>query len=57
MANIFTSTFLWDCAWQSALWLALGGVASLLWRHWPARAHRIVLLALVGCLTTPLLSR
>lgn len=50
------STFIWDCIWQSTLWVALGGLASLHWRHWPARAHRMMVLALLGCLITPLLS-
>ena len=47
----------WDYLWQSTLFLSLGLVASLALRHRPARAHRLVLLAMLAALVTPVLSQ
>jgi beta-lactamase regulating signal transducer with metallopeptidase domain len=46
-----------DLLWQPTLCLLLGVAASLLWLRRPARAHRILLLAVAAALLTPLLSQ
>jgi beta-lactamase regulating signal transducer with metallopeptidase domain/Tol biopolymer transport system component len=51
-----TSSWLWDCVWQSTFFLGLGGLLSLLWHRRPARAHQILLLTMAACLATPVLS-
>ena len=43
-----------DIIWQSSLFLAAGLAASFAFARRPARAHRILLLAIVGALVTPL---
>jgi Tol biopolymer transport system component/beta-lactamase regulating signal transducer with metallopeptidase domain len=57
MNGLTSSSWRWICIWQSTLFLGLGGLLSLLWRHRPARAHRILVLAMAACLTTPLMSQ
>jgi beta-lactamase regulating signal transducer with metallopeptidase domain len=47
----------WDLFWQSSLFLAIGLTASLALRVRPARAHRVLLLAMVAALVTPVLSQ
>ena len=47
----------WDLAWQATAFLVLGGVASLLLARRPARAHRVLLLAMIAGLVTPLLGQ
>jgi beta-lactamase regulating signal transducer with metallopeptidase domain len=46
----------WPEFWQPLLWLLLGGVASLLCSRRPAHAHRLLLLAGLAAVATPLLS-
>ncbi|MBM3838211.1 MAG: hypothetical protein FJ398_09630 [Verrucomicrobia bacterium] len=48
--------FLWDCFWQSSVCLLLGLLGGLCWARRPARAHRVLLLALGAALLAPLLS-
>ncbi|MFH1741612.1 MAG: M56 family metallopeptidase [bacterium] len=48
--------FLWDCAWQSTAFLIVGGALGFVWRRQPARAHRVLLFAVVAALATPLMS-
>ena len=50
------SEFLWDCVWQSSVWLLIGIALSYVWRGSPARAHRVLMLAVVACLLSPFLS-
>src|SRR4051812_18232301 len=47
----------WDLLWQSCLFLSLGLGASLALRLRPARAHRVLVLAMLGALLTPVLSQ
>ncbi|MGC8643839.1 MAG: M56 family metallopeptidase, partial [Isosphaeraceae bacterium] len=47
----------WDLLWQSSLFLAIGLTASLTLRRHPARAHRVLLLAMFAAIVTPLLSQ
>ena len=47
----------WDLLWQSCLFLSLGLGASLALRLRPARAHRVLVLAMLGALLTPFLSQ
>src|SRR5260370_42700998 len=59
MINTFLAdaSLLRDVAWQSTALLLAGGIASLCWSHKPARAHRLLLLAMVAAGGTPLLSQ
>src|SRR5437899_1149649 len=58
MANTFLSDtpLLRDILWQTTLLLLVGVVASLIWARQPARAHRLLLLAMIAAVLTPLLS-
>jgi beta-lactamase regulating signal transducer with metallopeptidase domain len=47
----------WDLLWQSSLFLAVGLTAGLALRRHPARAHRVLFLAMIAALFTPLLSQ
>jgi beta-lactamase regulating signal transducer with metallopeptidase domain len=47
----------WDALWQSTLWLLAGIFITLLWSKYPARAHRLLLLAVLAALATPLVSQ
>ena len=49
-------TVLWSALWQSSAWLALGLALSAAWRHRPARAHSVLLAAMLAALATPVLS-
>jgi len=46
-----------DVLWQSGMFLGVGLVVSLALTHRPARAHRVLLLVMVGALVTPLFSQ
>ncbi len=50
-------TYLWKCVWQTTLCLGLGIGASFLFLSRPARAHRVLMFALVTAFVTPLLSQ
>jgi beta-lactamase regulating signal transducer with metallopeptidase domain len=50
-------SFWWDLIWQSTAFLTLGIAASAALSRWPARAHRILVLAIVAAIGTPLLSQ
>lgn len=47
----------WDLTWQASAFLAAGIAASVLLRRWPARAHRVVVLAMVAAIGAPLASK
>ncbi len=47
----------WDLVWQSSVFLALGLAASVLLRRHPARAHRVLMLAMAAAVVTPLLAQ
>jgi beta-lactamase regulating signal transducer with metallopeptidase domain len=47
----------WDLVWQSCLVLAAGLLLSFMLRRSPARAHRILALAVVAAMATPCLSQ
>jgi len=47
----------WDYLWQSTLFLCLGLGATALVARRPARAHRLLLLAMLGALVTPMLAQ
>jgi beta-lactamase regulating signal transducer with metallopeptidase domain len=47
----------WDLLWQSSLFLTAGLAASQALQKTPARAHRLLLLAILAALLTPLLSQ
>jgi len=49
----FTATS-WSLVWQSTLCLAIGGVASLILARRPARAHGVLVAAMLATLTAPL---
>src|SRR4030042_3045160 len=48
--------FLWCCAWQSTICVALGLVVSFVLRSRPARAHRVLLLAIIAAVIVPIMS-
>lgn len=48
--------FLWCCAWQSTACVALGLVISFVLRSRPARAHRVLLLAMIAAVIVPTMS-
>ncbi|MFH1738178.1 MAG: hypothetical protein ABIH23_04160, partial [bacterium] len=50
---LLDSGFLWKCVWQTTLLLSLGLGLSYFFSRRPARAHRILLLALVACVVAP----
>ena len=56
MNNWTAATWLWEFAWQSTLCLCLGGAISLVWNRWPARGHRVLVLAIAACFVTPVLT-
>jgi beta-lactamase regulating signal transducer with metallopeptidase domain len=45
----------WDLAWQSSAFLILGGAACAALARRPARAHRVLVLAMLAGLVTPVL--
>ncbi len=47
---------LWGCLWQSTLFAVLGLAGSFLLRRRPARAHQVLLLAMVAAVLVPALS-
>jgi hypothetical protein len=48
--------WLWPLAWQSSAVLAVGLGGSLILRHRPVRAHRLLLLALLAAVTVPVVN-
>jgi len=51
------ASFAWTILfWQSTLWLALGLVVSRLWRGHAARAHLLLMLAMIAAVASPLLT-
>ena len=50
------NTFFWTCLWQSTVCLAVGVIASFVWRHRPCRAHRVLLLTLIAAVLVPAIS-
>ncbi len=50
-------TLAWDYLWQSSLFLAIGLAATVFAARRPARAHRLLLLAMLGALVTPILAQ
>jgi beta-lactamase regulating signal transducer with metallopeptidase domain/protocatechuate 3,4-dioxygenase beta subunit len=58
MTSLFSAeALLRDVMWQTTFWLLAGAAASLLWWRRPARAHRLLLLAVLAALATPLVSQ
>jgi beta-lactamase regulating signal transducer with metallopeptidase domain len=50
-------TWAWTLAWQSTACVAVGLGGSFIWRHRPARAHRVLLLAMIAAVVVPVLSQ
>lgn len=48
--------FFRDCLWQTTLCLSIGLAGSFCWRKRPARAHRVLFLALIASLMAPIFS-
>lgn len=46
----------WHAVWQPAVWVLAGLLASFLWAKRPAHAHRLLLLACLAAVLTPLFS-
>jgi ankyrin repeat protein/beta-lactamase regulating signal transducer with metallopeptidase domain len=47
---------LWSCVWQSTLLIVIGLVGSFLYRHRPARAFQVLLLAMIAAVAVPAMS-
>jgi beta-lactamase regulating signal transducer with metallopeptidase domain len=54
--TLLPNVSLWGCLWQSTLFAVLGLAASVLLRRRPARAHQVLLLAMLGAVLVPALS-
>ena len=58
LSDVFSQVpWLGAALWQITFWLAAGLLGSMLWSRRPARAHRLLVLAVAGALLTPLLGR
>lgn len=53
---LWSESTLWTAVWQTSLVLAFGLLSSLVWSRWPAKAHRIVILAVIASLFVPALT-
>ncbi len=47
----------WDVVWQATAFLAAGIGVSAILRRWPARAHQVLVLAIVAAIGTPIVSK
>ena len=54
--TLLPNVSLWGCLWQSTLLAVLGLAGSVLLRQRPARAHQVLLLAMLGAVLVPALS-
>lgn len=52
-----SESLLWDAAWQSTLFLSAGLLMAAWYRSRAARAHRMLLLAIIGTWVAPVASR
>jgi hypothetical protein len=50
-------SILWDCFWQATVFLGAGLGACVVLARRPARAHRLMLMAIVAGLTAPILAQ
>ena len=50
-------SILWDYVWQSTVFLGVGLGASVVLARRPARAHRLLVLAILAALAAPILSQ
>ncbi len=50
-------SILWDTIWQSTIFLGTGLGASVLYTRRPARAHRLLVLAMLAALAAPILAQ
>lgn len=48
--------FVWTCLWQSTACVAAGLIGSFILRHRPARAHQVLLLAIIAAVAVPAMS-
>jgi len=48
--------FVWTCLWQSTACVSAGLIGSFVFRHRPARAHQVLLLAMIAALAVPAMS-
>ena len=53
---LWSDSMPWTLAWQTSLVLAFGLLASQIWSHRPARAHRILILTIIASLSVPALT-
>ncbi len=50
------NAFLWTCIWQSTACMAAGLASSFFLRRRPARAHQVLLLAMIAAVIVPIMS-
>ncbi|MBW7989640.1 MAG: redoxin domain-containing protein [Planctomycetes bacterium] len=57
ISEIFSAeSFFWSCLWQSTIFIAAGLLGSFILRHRSARAHQVLLLAIIAAVTVPVIS-
>ena len=57
ISEIFPAeSFFWNCLWQSTIFIVIGLTGSFILRHRSARAHQILLLAIIAAVIVPVLS-
>jgi beta-lactamase regulating signal transducer with metallopeptidase domain len=50
------NAFLWSCVWQGTVCIGVGLVGCFVLRRRPARAHRVLLLAMIAAVIVPVMS-
>ena len=57
ISEIFsTESFFWTCLWQSTIFIAAGLIGSFILRYRSARAHQVLLLAIIAAVIVPVMS-
>ena len=57
ISEVFSAeTFFWSCLWQSTIFIAAGLLGSFILRHRSARAHQVLLLAIIAAVALPVIS-
>jgi beta-lactamase regulating signal transducer with metallopeptidase domain/Leucine-rich repeat (LRR) protein len=58
ISEIFSAEpFFWTCLWQSTIFITAGLIGSFILRHRSARAHQVLLLAVIAAVIVPVFSK
>ncbi|MHC4535368.1 MAG: M56 family metallopeptidase [Planctomycetota bacterium] len=58
ISEIFSAeSFFWSCLWQSTIFIAAGLLGSFILRYRSARAHQVLLLAIIAAVIVPVISK